>query len=266
MHPYQGARIVAQMEGYGPVSDIILAHHERIDGKGYPRGLQRRGHPAAVAHHLGRRHLRRDDRARLLPRRRSRRSRRSRSCAACPARSSTRSTSRSSSEILAGKDVRFRHGEDADFDAELGLDKRVDEHTRSPSTRWRSTARPPRSRREQAEQADARRSRGCSLAADVGRSRRPAQLAGRPLGRHDVDVQAGAQLEAGEACEPRQDVDVPVEVVRAARRGAHPEVERRRRPELRAQPAQALAQQVAAPPGRRPRSSASWRRGTSCSS
>ena len=40
MHPYQGARVVAQMEGYGPVSDIILAHHERIDGKGYPRGLR----------------------------------------------------------------------------------------------------------------------------------------------------------------------------------------------------------------------------------
>src|SRR5438552_17924196 len=28
------------MEGYGPVGDIILAHHERIDGKGYPRGLK----------------------------------------------------------------------------------------------------------------------------------------------------------------------------------------------------------------------------------
>ena len=40
MHPYQGARVVAQMEGYGPVSEIILAHHERIDGKGYPRGLR----------------------------------------------------------------------------------------------------------------------------------------------------------------------------------------------------------------------------------
>ena len=29
-----------QIEGYGPVGDIILAHHERIDGKGYPRGLK----------------------------------------------------------------------------------------------------------------------------------------------------------------------------------------------------------------------------------
>jgi hypothetical protein len=32
-------------------------------------------------------------------------------------------------KILAGKDVRFRHGEDADFDAELGLDKRVAEYS-----------------------------------------------------------------------------------------------------------------------------------------
>ena len=28
------------MEGYGPVSEIILAHHERIDGNGYPRRLK----------------------------------------------------------------------------------------------------------------------------------------------------------------------------------------------------------------------------------
>jgi HD-GYP domain-containing protein (c-di-GMP phosphodiesterase class II) len=31
---------VRQLEGYGPVGDIILAHHERVDGKGYPRGLK----------------------------------------------------------------------------------------------------------------------------------------------------------------------------------------------------------------------------------
>jgi putative nucleotidyltransferase with HDIG domain len=38
-HPYQGARLVQRIDGYGPVADIILAHHERIDGRGYPRGL-----------------------------------------------------------------------------------------------------------------------------------------------------------------------------------------------------------------------------------
>jgi len=39
-HPYQGARLVGQIDGYGPVADIILGHHERIDGRGYPRGLK----------------------------------------------------------------------------------------------------------------------------------------------------------------------------------------------------------------------------------
>ena len=27
------------MHGYGPVADIILCHHERMDGAGYPRSL-----------------------------------------------------------------------------------------------------------------------------------------------------------------------------------------------------------------------------------
>ncbi len=36
-HPEQGARLVARIEGYGPVAEIILAHHERIDGNGLSR-------------------------------------------------------------------------------------------------------------------------------------------------------------------------------------------------------------------------------------
>jgi putative nucleotidyltransferase with HDIG domain len=39
MHPYQGAKVVREVEGYGPVADIIWCHHERIDGRGYPRGI-----------------------------------------------------------------------------------------------------------------------------------------------------------------------------------------------------------------------------------
>jgi putative nucleotidyltransferase with HDIG domain len=39
-HPEQGARVVGSVDGYGPVAEIILAHHERIDGSGYPRGLK----------------------------------------------------------------------------------------------------------------------------------------------------------------------------------------------------------------------------------
>ncbi len=41
-HPQQGARVVGSLDGYGPVAEVIIAHHERIDGSGYPRGL--RGH------------------------------------------------------------------------------------------------------------------------------------------------------------------------------------------------------------------------------
>jgi putative nucleotidyltransferase with HDIG domain len=39
-HPQQGARVVSSLDAYGPVAEIILAHHERIDGTGYPRGLE----------------------------------------------------------------------------------------------------------------------------------------------------------------------------------------------------------------------------------
>jgi len=38
-HPEDGARIVRRVDGYGAVADVILSHHERWDGGGYPRGL-----------------------------------------------------------------------------------------------------------------------------------------------------------------------------------------------------------------------------------
>jgi putative nucleotidyltransferase with HDIG domain len=38
-HPEEGARIVRMLEGQEAVAEIIHAHHERIDGRGYPRGL-----------------------------------------------------------------------------------------------------------------------------------------------------------------------------------------------------------------------------------
>jgi putative nucleotidyltransferase with HDIG domain len=39
-HPEQGAKLVGSIEGYGPVAEIVLAHHERIDGRGYPHGVR----------------------------------------------------------------------------------------------------------------------------------------------------------------------------------------------------------------------------------
>jgi putative nucleotidyltransferase with HDIG domain len=128
MHPYQGARVVAQMEGYGPVSEIILAHHERIDGKGYPRGLRGTDIPALS------RIISVADTYDVMTARDSYRT----PISSFEAIQELRRVSGAQldaeyveifTRILAGKDVRFRHGEDADFDAELGLDKRIEDYS-----------------------------------------------------------------------------------------------------------------------------------------
>jgi putative nucleotidyltransferase with HDIG domain len=38
-HPQRGADIVGRVRGYAEVAEIILCHHERVDGRGYPRHL-----------------------------------------------------------------------------------------------------------------------------------------------------------------------------------------------------------------------------------
>lgn len=38
-HPQVGSVLVGALDGYGPVADAILYHHERVDGRGYPAGL-----------------------------------------------------------------------------------------------------------------------------------------------------------------------------------------------------------------------------------
>ena len=38
-HPEVGAEVIREIEGYGPVAEIVLHHHERPDGRGYPHGL-----------------------------------------------------------------------------------------------------------------------------------------------------------------------------------------------------------------------------------
>jgi putative nucleotidyltransferase with HDIG domain len=38
-HPELGADMLRDLGMYGPVAEIVVAHHERIDGRGYPKGL-----------------------------------------------------------------------------------------------------------------------------------------------------------------------------------------------------------------------------------
>jgi putative nucleotidyltransferase with HDIG domain len=128
MHPYQGAKVVRQMEGYGPVGDIILAHHERIDGKGYPRGLKGAQIPALS------RIISVADTYDVMTARDSYR----KPVSSFEAIQELRRVSDGQLDaefveifiqVLAGKDVKFRHGEDADFDRELGIEKRVQEYS-----------------------------------------------------------------------------------------------------------------------------------------
>ena len=42
-HPEDGARIVRGVDGYGPVAEIVLSHHERWDGTRLPARAGRRG-------------------------------------------------------------------------------------------------------------------------------------------------------------------------------------------------------------------------------
>ena len=39
MHPRTGYDILAGIEFPWPVADVVLQHHERLDGSGYPGGL-----------------------------------------------------------------------------------------------------------------------------------------------------------------------------------------------------------------------------------
>ena len=126
-HPYEGARIVSQIDGYQPVGDIILAHHERMDGLGYPRGLRddeipeiakiiavvdtydvmtaRDSYREPVSSYEAIAELRRVSGTQVDPR-----------------------YVEMFVKVLADKGIGYKHGEDADFEAELALDRRIHDY------------------------------------------------------------------------------------------------------------------------------------------
>ena len=136
-HPEDGARIVRRIDGYGPVAEIVHAHHERWDGRGYPRGLRRRGRSRAP-----RRVLAVADTYDVITARDSYRKPISSEAAIAELRARRRPparparSSRSSSQLLTAGDLSFAHGDDADFEAELGFGRRVHAHAQPlPRTR-----------------------------------------------------------------------------------------------------------------------------------
>ncbi|MFN8160721.1 MAG: HD-GYP domain-containing protein [Solirubrobacterales bacterium] len=125
-HPAQGAKVVSSVDGYGPVAEIIIAHHERIDGKGYPRGIKGEEIPELA------RIISVADTYDVMTARDSYRS----PVSSFEAIQELRRVAGKQLderfveifvELLEGKDLSFRHGEDADFERELALESRIAE-------------------------------------------------------------------------------------------------------------------------------------------
>jgi putative nucleotidyltransferase with HDIG domain len=145
-HPYEGARIVSEIDGYQPVGEIILAHHERIDGLGYPRGIQGDQIPEtsriiAVA-----------DTYDVMTARDSYRD----PVSSLEAIEELRRVAGTQLDerfveifigMLEKQQLSYRHGEDADFEAELALDRRIREYVgvRSAGERMTLGSRGPKS-------------------------------------------------------------------------------------------------------------------------
>lgn len=123
-HPFQGAKIVREVEGYGPVADIILGHHERVDGTGYPRGMKGEEIPLLA------RIISVCDTYDVMTARDSYREPVSPEAAIDELRrvSGKQLDARLVDifvDLVSRGELGFRHGDDADFEAELQFDKRV---------------------------------------------------------------------------------------------------------------------------------------------
>jgi len=133
-HPTEGARIVSKIDGYAPIGEIIHAHHERIDGQGYPRGLRGDEIPALA------RVIAVVDTYDVLTARDSYREPVSSYEAMIELRrvAGTQLDGRfveALAEVLTDKDLAYRHGEDVDFEQELAIDKRIHDYISGPRSR-----------------------------------------------------------------------------------------------------------------------------------
>jgi putative nucleotidyltransferase with HDIG domain len=125
MHPAQGAKVVGSVEGYGPVAKIILAHHERIDGKGYPRGLKGNEIPdlsriISVADTYDVMTARDSYREPISSFEAIQELRR-----VAGTQLDERFVNVFVEQVLEGKDLDYRHGANVDFDFELALEERI---------------------------------------------------------------------------------------------------------------------------------------------
>jgi putative nucleotidyltransferase with HDIG domain len=125
-HPDIGADLLRDIGVYGPVADIIRAHHERIDGRGYPRRLRGEDIPpiariVAVAEVYDT--LTAPDTYRTPMN-------------SFEALNEMRRVAGKQldadyvemlAELLAGRGTDYRHADEADFDRELDIERRMNE-------------------------------------------------------------------------------------------------------------------------------------------
>jgi len=125
-HPALGADMLRDLGMYGPVAEIVRAHHERIDGRGYPDGLKGHEIPAlakivAVAETYDT--LTAEDTYRTP-------------MSSFEALNELRRVSGTQldstyvealAELLAGRGVDYRHANLADFDTELDVERRIND-------------------------------------------------------------------------------------------------------------------------------------------
>ena len=127
-HPADGARIVRRIDGYAPVAEIVAAHHERWDGRGYPSAL------AGEAIPPGARLIAVADTYDVITARDSYRKPISTDEAIAELRRSAGGqldphVVEVFIGLLTAGDLSFGHGDDADFEAELGFGPRVHAHS-----------------------------------------------------------------------------------------------------------------------------------------
>jgi putative nucleotidyltransferase with HDIG domain len=129
LHPEQGAKLVERIEGYGPVAEIVLHHHERFSGGGYPAGIAGEEIP------LGARILSVADTYDVMTSRDSYR----RPVSSEAALEELRRVAGTQLDpmvvevferMILEKGVAFSHTDEADFEAELAFEKRVAEYAR----------------------------------------------------------------------------------------------------------------------------------------
>jgi putative nucleotidyltransferase with HDIG domain len=125
-HPALGADMLKDLGMYGPVAEIVLAHHERIDGRGYPSGLTEDQIPEiakiiAVAEVYDTLTASDTYRTRMSSFEALRELRRV---------AGTQLDSRYVevlAGLLTGEGVEYRHADAADFDTELDMERRIRE-------------------------------------------------------------------------------------------------------------------------------------------